>query len=102
MLQHVMILRPIAGKFMSYYLMFTLCDADNKSLLLGIGQSGSTREAINKQEMEAFQIPIPSDDEIVAFGKIAEEFYKQIQSNESETSLLLTMQNLVLTKLSRR
>ena len=54
--QHVMIVRPIKGENTSYYIMFTLCSADNKAKLLGIGQSGSTREAINKQELESFEI----------------------------------------------
>lgn len=50
--QHVMIIRPYKGKNMSYYIMCTLCTSENKAKLLGIGQSGSTREAINKQELE--------------------------------------------------
>ena len=58
--QHVMIVRPAKGIAMSYYIMFTLCSASNKAKLLGIGQSGSTREAINKQELESFEIPIPA------------------------------------------
>ena len=29
--QHVMIVRPIKGENMSYYIMFTLCSADNKA-----------------------------------------------------------------------
>lgn len=58
--QHVMILRPYKGKLMSYFIMATLCYTENKAKLLGIGQSGSTREAINKQEMESFQIIVCS------------------------------------------
>lgn len=99
--QHVMILRPKRGKYMSYYLLFTLCNTENKTLLLGIGQSGSTREAINKQEMESFQIPLPSNDEIVKFGKIAESFYSQIYFNDTEINNLLKSQSLLLTQLSR-
>ena len=56
--QHVMIIRPYKGKNMSYYIMCTLCTSENKAKLLGIGQSGSTREAINKQELERFEIPV--------------------------------------------
>ena len=57
--QHVMILRPKTAMPMSYYIMTTLCSAENKAKLMGIAQSGSTREAINKQEMESFSIPVP-------------------------------------------
>lgn len=69
--QHVMIVRPIKGEAMSYYIMFTLCFADNKAKLLGIGQSGSTREAINKQELETYEIPLPDDTALNKFGKTA-------------------------------
>lgn len=97
--QHVMILRPQAGKYMSYYLMFALCDNENKALLLGIGQSGSTREAINKQEMEAFQIEVPSEEEIEAFGRIAKTLYTQIRHNDMETSALQYLQRIILSKM---
>ena len=68
--QHVMIVRPIMGETMSYYIMFTLCSIDNKTKLLGIGQSGSTREAINKQELESFEIPIPDETMLNQFGSL--------------------------------
>lgn len=69
--QHVMILRPHNDEAMSYYIMFTLCAAENKAKLLGIGQSGSTREAINKQELESFEIPLPDEAMIQEFGAVA-------------------------------
>ena len=100
--QHVMILRPIAGKYMSYYLMTSLCDADNKAKLLGIGQSGSTREAINKQEMESFTIPVPPEDEVNHFGCIAETLYLQINKNNAEIMQMNDLQKLLLSKLSSR
>ena len=98
--QHVMILRPYAGKYMSYYILFTLCSSENKAKLLGIGQSGSTREAINKQE--AFQIPVPENGEIEAFGKIAESFYEQIHKNNREMFGLFALRETLLSLLSSR
>ncbi len=98
--QHVMILRPIKGITMSYYIMFTLCSAYNKSKLLGIGQSGSTREAINKQELESFEIPIPDDQSLNRFGEIAKCTYKNIQCNVKEIQLLEDMKSIFLTQLS--
>ena len=98
--QHVMILRPYLGEYMSYYLMFTLCDSKYKSLLLGIGQSGSTREAINKQEMEAFTIPVPAISEINAFGTKAATSYSQIRNNDREIAVLLELQRILLSQLS--
>lgn len=98
--QHVMIIRPAKGIAMSYYIMFTLCAAGNKAKLLGIGQSGSTREAINKQELESFEIPIPDDNCLSKFGEIAQCVYKNIQCNVKEMRLLEDMKCSCLTQLS--
>lgn len=100
--QHVMILRPYKGKLMSYFIMATLCYTENKAKLLGIGQSGSTREAINKQEMESFQIIVPPDDMIEDFGTKAEQIYNVICSNIQEIKRLESMQQLILMQLSSR
>lgn len=100
--QHVMIIRPYKGKNMSYYIMCTLCTSENKAKLLGIGQSGSTREAINKQELESFEIPVPSDEELESFGKIATKIYAFIFSNTNEIRMLCDMKDTLLTKLSSR
>ena len=98
--QHVMIIRPYKGKNMSYYIMCTLCTSENKAKLLGIGQSGSTREAINKQELERFEIPVPSDEELERFGEIATKIYASIFSNTNEIRMLCDMKDTLLTKLS--
>lgn len=98
--QHVMILRPVDGKSMSYYMMATLCFSDNKSRLLGIGQSGSTREAINKQEMENFIIPVPPQDEIVEFGERTDVLYTRIEVNVNEIQQLESLQQMLLSQLS--
>lgn len=98
--QHVMIIRPYKGKNMSYYIMCTLCTSENKAKLLGIGQSGSTREAINKQELERFEIPVPPDEELERFGEIATKIYALIFSNTNEIRMLCDMKDTLLTKLS--
>lgn len=100
--QHVMILRPYKGKLMSYFIMATLCYTENKAKLLGIGQSGSTREAINKQEMESFQIIVPPDNMIEDFGTKAEQLYNMICSNIQGIKHLESMQQLILMQLSSR
>ena len=98
--QHVMIVRPIMGETMSYYIMFTLCSPDNKAKLLGIGQSGSTREAINKQELESFEIPMPDDTTLNQFGKAAKNIYEHISYNSKEIRVLDEMAKVLLTQLS--
>ena len=100
--QHVMIIRPINGKDMSYYLMFALCDPDNKNKLFGIAQSGSTREAINKQEMDQFQVLLPSDSQIAEFGNIAQKTYAKIKQNTAEIRKLSDMTSILLSQLSSR
>ena len=100
--QHVMIVRPIKGKNMSYYIMFTLCSTDNKAKLLGIGQSGSTREAINKQELESFEIPLPDDNAINKFGEAAKRVYEYIRCNIKEILALEEMKTVLLAQLSSR
>ena len=100
--QHVMIVRPIKGENMSYYIMFTLCSADNKAKLLGIGQSGSTREAINKQELESFEIPLPNDNVLSKFGETAKRVYEHIHCNVKEIHALEEMKAVLLAQLSSR
>ena len=100
--QHVMIIRPINEKDMSYYLMFALCDPENKNKLFGIAQSGSTREAINKQEMDQFQVLLPSDSQITEFGNIAHKTYARIKQNTAEIRKLSDMTSILLSQLSSR
>lgn len=98
--QHVMIVRPIKGELMSYYIMFTLCSPDNKAKLLGIGQSGSTREAINKQELESFEIPVPDDAILSKFGDAAKRVYSHISDNVREIHALEELKTVLLAELS--
>ena len=100
--QHVMIVRPIKGENMSYYIMFTLCSADNKAKLLAIGQSGSTREAINKQELESFEIPLPDDNALSKFGETAKRVYEHIHCNVKEIHAFEEMKAVLLAQLSSR
>ena len=100
--QHVMIVRPTKGENVSYYIMFTLCSADNKAKLLGIGQSGSTREAINKQELESFEIPLPDDNAINKFGEAAKRVYEHIHCNVKEIHVLEDVKTVLLAQLSSR
>ena len=100
--QHVMILRPNTATPMSYYIMTTLCSAEYKAKLMGIAQSGSTREAINKQEMESFSIPVPSANEVQDFEVKARGLYESVTRNTEEIMRLNDMQRLLLSQLSSR
>lgn len=97
--QHVMIIRPKNSK-LSLFLMSALCDSDNKQLLLGISQSGSTREAINKQEMENFTIAIPSDEIIEKFNKLCKPMCNEREIICKEISKLQELKQLVISRIS--
>jgi len=98
--QHVMIVRPHSGEAMSYYLLCLLCANENKQKLLGIGQSGSTREAINQQELKSFAVALPPKDIVNAFGKIASTIYSRINANTQEILRLIELQSSLLSKLA--
>lgn len=100
--QHVMIVRPTQGEDTSYYIMFTLCSTENKAKLQGIGQSGSTREAINKQELESYEIPLPDDTTLNKFGDAAKRVYENVQCNVKEIRTLEEIKAVLLTKISSR
>jgi type I restriction enzyme S subunit len=98
--QHVMIIRPVDGESMSYYLLCVLCSNENKLKLLGIGQSGSTREAINQQELRSFIVVKPPESVIKEFGKVAAPIYRFIADNMVEILNLSDLQYVLLSKLS--
>ena len=101
--QHVMIIRPSGdlARWMSGLIMCTLCHPFFKQQLLGIGQSGSTREAINKGEMEAFKIIVPDDEVVCSFGRQVDAIYQQITHGIREIELLETARNAMLSQLDR-
>jgi restriction endonuclease S subunit len=58
---------PEGWRVDSFYLLLNLCSTDSKNALLGISQSGSTREAITKSEIEEFEIIVPDTDKLKEF-----------------------------------
>lgn len=99
--QHVMIIRPFSDLNLYYYLLCTLCSTDNKNILLGLSQSGSTREAITKAEIEDFDVLLPSPQVMLKFeimiGKIFSR--KNIKNNENEK--LEELKELLFAKMTR-
>ncbi len=97
--QHVMILRP-QDKNLNLFLMCSLCDSDNKKLLLGISQSGSTREAINKQEMENFTISIPNSKTLEEFNRKCKPIQNEREVIQREIAKLQELKQLVISRIS--
>ena len=59
--QHVAILRIADERFLNHdFLCYSLVAPSKKSLLLGIGEAGSTRQALTKADLSSFKIEIPS------------------------------------------
>jgi type I restriction enzyme S subunit len=98
--QHVMIIRPYGNLNISFYLLLNLCSTDSKNTLLGISQSGSTREAITKSEIEEFEIVVPDSDKLEKFESQMQMIfkYKDIQSLENQK--LTELKDLLLSKLA--
>ena len=99
--QHVMIIRPHKELFMSYYLLCSLCYSDNKSKLLGISQSGSTREAITKTEVEEFEVTQPDLNTAKSFNQIMMATFNTIEIKIKENKLLNDLRELLLSRLAR-
>lgn len=99
--QHVMIIRS-KENFLSYYLLSTLCSEEAKRSLLGISQSGSTREAITKSEMESFGIVIPTMGLLKEYDNNVKIIFLQTDLYKQENSKLTELQSLLLAKIGRK
>lgn len=98
--QHVMIIRPKGELSMAHYLLCLLCHTDNKSKLLGISQSGSTREAITKSEVEGFKIVRPDEDTLEAFESLLHPILGAMDNKAFFNDKLKELSNLLLSKLA--
>jgi type I restriction enzyme, S subunit len=98
--QHVMIIRPCKNLSISFYLLLNLCSTDSKNALLGISQSGSTREAITKTEIEEFEILVPKGTVLSKFESLMQSkfSYKDFKSKENQN--LSELKDLLLSKLA--
>lgn len=100
--QHVSILRPKNEIIISKYLHYILISPKTKIELLSISGGGATREALNKQLLENFDIPIPSLDkqsQIVAYlDALIEKNTQLTQHYEDRIKSLIELKNSVLEK----
>ena len=98
--QHVMIIRPYKDSNVSFYLLLNLCSTDSKNALLGISQSGSTREAITKSEIEKFEIIIPKSDLLEKFESLMQKLFLEKDLKSFENQKLSELKDLLLSKLA--
>lgn len=98
--QHVMIIRPQKNMNTSYYFLMNLCSSTSKNKLLGISQSGSTREAITKSELEEFEIIVPNKTIREKFEACMRPLFGFKDLKLFEIQKLSEMKNLLLSKLA--
>ena len=79
--QHVAILRIADNRFLNPdFLCYSLVAPGQKTLLLGIGESGSTRQALTKNDLSSFKISIP---DLFEQKRIVERIRAVTQANET-------------------
>ncbi|MFN8387666.1 MAG: restriction endonuclease subunit S [Anaerolineales bacterium] len=98
--QHVMIVRASSDYSFPHYILLYLCHSDNKSKLLGISQSGSTREAITKKEVEDFQVLLPESNLAKQFEFNMEKIFNTIEAKVLQNKHLEDLRQTLLSKLS--
>ena len=98
--QHVMIIRP-SKEQMAFYLLCLLCTNESKQILLSTSQSGSTREAITKSEIESFPILIPNEKTLFEFDEQAKMIFSNIDNYTIEIEKLTELQSLLLAKMGQ-
>jgi len=84
----------------SFYLLMNLCSTDSKNTLLGISQSGSTREAITKTEIEDFEIILPESGILEKFERQMQKIFSLKDLKSLENQKLTELKELLLSKLA--
>jgi type I restriction enzyme S subunit len=98
--QHVMIIRPESNLKISFYILLNLCSTDSKNALLGISQSGSTREAITKSDIEEFEIIVPDSEKLLEFDNQMQKIFTFKNLKSKENQKLSELKELLLSKLA--
>ncbi len=99
--QHVMIIRAPKEENISFYLLLNLCSTESKNTLLGISQSGSTREAITKSEIEGFNIVVPESGILSKFNNAVSALFTMKEIKSSENQKLEELKGLLISKLAK-
>ncbi len=100
--QHVMIIRPSEEININYYLLCKLCSSESKNKLLGISQSGSTREAITKSDIENFDVLLPGLKLLSKFEDLMQKIFDRKNMKNYEKQKLEELKSLLMAKMTRR
>lgn len=100
--QHVAILRPDSEKIGSEFLAHMLRRSDVKSRLEVIASGGSTRQAITKNELNRFEIPVPSLEQQNRLSSCLSALVTAAEGHRSELEFLKSFRSALLTALLNR
>ena len=92
--QHVMIIRANEINY-QIFLLYQINSERTKRNLLSASESGSTREALTKGEVEMQKILIPAESDIEKFSKIVDPLIKQTQLLNIDNLKMNMMLNLI-------
>lgn len=92
--QHVMIIRANEINY-QIFLLYQINSERTKRNLLSASESGSTREALTKGEVEMQKILIPTESDIEKFSKIVDPLIKQTQLLNIDNLKMNMMLNLI-------
>lgn len=98
--QHVAIIRLDEPLF-SGYLLCALCSNEYKRRLIGLSESGSTREAITKEDIENFEILFPSEITLNDFSKKIDLIFENRRKNIQQNVKLMRLKDLILSKMTQ-
>ena len=98
--QHVAIIR-MDDINTSNYVLCALCSTFYKKKLIGVSESGSTREAITKEDIENFDLLFPDKILLEGFNKKLEVIFQYQGQRNLENESLYLMRDLLLSKMTK-
>ena len=96
--QHVMIIRA-AASMDPHYLLCAINSDERKRQLLSYAQTGSTREALTKDLMSAFEVLVPDTSTLAAFAQFARDAFGQREVLATQNIKLRAARDLLLPRL---
>jgi len=97
--QHVMIIRVDAREANPFFVHAAINSDERKRQLLSYAQKGSTREALTKEMMAAFEITLPSRTLMEQFGENAATSFLQRENLALQNQKLKAARDLLLPRL---
>jgi type I restriction enzyme, S subunit len=99
--QHVSIIRLIDEIGSPYYFLSALCSTEYKAQLLGVSDSGSTRQAITKAEIENLEILLPCKTPRDLFDSRIKILFEHREIISKENNSLELIAGLILAKMTK-